>query len=153
VTIINGGKVVVTNTPDGLEASLASGVGYEVEIDGEATEAVKQLQFLLDVRLVEIAPEATKNNRTILKISSEPGTEPGSDIVQVLVNKGNINIVKKVTTPSNLPTATAQLVIGEVASSSKVPRLRSSAYNPIERIGKINKANELITLKNDRKNS
>lgn len=88
VTIINGGKVVVTNTPDGLEASLAGGVGYEVEIDGEASEAVKQLQFLLDVRLVEIAPEATKSNRTILKVSSEPGTEPGSDIVQVLVNMG-----------------------------------------------------------------
>lgn len=89
VTIINGGKVVVTNTPAGLEASLAFGVGYEVEIEGEATEAVKQLQFLLDVRLVEIAhSETKKSDRTVLKVSSEPGTEPGSDIVQVLVNMG-----------------------------------------------------------------
>jgi ABC-2 type transport system ATP-binding protein len=89
VTIINGGKVVVTNTPAGLEASLAFGVGYEVEIEGEATEAVKQLQFLLDVRLVEIAhPENKESDRTVLKVSSEPGTEPGSDIVQILVNMG-----------------------------------------------------------------
>lgn len=88
VTIINGGKVVVTNTPDSLEASLAGGVGYEVEIDGEASEAVQQLQFLLNVRSVEIAPKVKESDRTVLKISSEPGTEPGSDIVQVLVNMG-----------------------------------------------------------------
>lgn len=89
VTIINRGKVIVTNTPDGLEASLAGGVGYEIEIDGEAPEAVKQLQFLLDVRGVEIAsPRVKQSNRTLLKVSSEPGTEPGSDIVQVLVNMG-----------------------------------------------------------------
>ncbi|WP_009632020.1 ABC transporter ATP-binding protein [Synechocystis sp. PCC 7509] len=89
VTIINGGKVVVTNTPEGLEASLAGGVEYEVEIDGEATEAVQQLQFLLNVRLVEIAHSGNKqSDRPILKVSSEPGTEPGSDIVQVLVNMG-----------------------------------------------------------------
>jgi ABC-2 type transport system ATP-binding protein len=102
VTIINGGKVVVTNTPAGLEASLASGVGYEVEIDGEATEAVKQLQFLLDVRLVEIAPTENKeSDRTVLKVASEPGTEPGGDIVQVLVNMG-INVYEMRRTRASL---------------------------------------------------
>jgi len=40
---------------------------------------------------------------------------------------GKIMVKKNVNTPNNLPTATAQLVIGDVASSSKVPRLRSSA--------------------------
>ncbi len=90
VTIINHGKVVVTNTPDGLEASLAGGVGYEIEIEGEASLAVKQLQFLLDVRLVETASLQAGNTaiRPVLKVLSEPGTEPGRDIVQVLVNMG-----------------------------------------------------------------
>lgn len=86
VTIINRGKIVVTNTPDTLEAGLAEGSGYEVEIDGDAEAAKKQLQFLLDVRGVEVG--APVGERTILKIGSEPGTEPGRDIVQVLVNMG-----------------------------------------------------------------
>lgn len=87
VTIINRGKVIVTNTPDGLEASLAGGMGYEIEIDGEATEAIEQLNLLLSVRGVEIAPPGA-SDRSLLKVSSEPGTEPGRDIVQVLVNMG-----------------------------------------------------------------
>ncbi|MBW4663401.1 MAG: ABC transporter ATP-binding protein [Chroococcus sp. CMT-3BRIN-NPC107] len=87
VTIINRGKVIVTNTPDSLEASLAGGVGYEIEIEGEATEAIEQLKLLLSVRGVEVASPGA-NARSVIKVSSEPGTEPGRDIVQVLVNMG-----------------------------------------------------------------
>lgn len=86
VTIINRGKVVVTNTPASLEASLAEGSGYEVEIDGDAESAKNQLQFLLNVRGVEIATPVAE--RTVLKVVAAPGTEPGRDIVQVLVNMG-----------------------------------------------------------------
>ena len=55
-------------------------------------------------------------------------------------------VAKKVSTPSNFPVATAQFVIGEVASNSRVPCLRSSVYNPIESMGKKNSDSEPITL-------
>ena len=54
------------------------------------------------------------------------GLELDSAIASNPIN-GKIMVRKNVNTPNNLPTATAQLVIGDVASSSKVPRLRSSA--------------------------
>ena len=69
------------------------------------------------------------------------------------MNKGTIRVVKNVSTPNNLPTATAQLVTGEVANSSKVPSLRSSAYNPIENIGKINNSSHPNLSRNARINS
>ncbi len=87
VTIINRGKVVVTNTPDTLEAGLAEGSGYEVEIDGDAEAAKNQLQFLLNVREIEVGTPLAED-RTVLKVVAAPGTEPGRDIVQVLVNMG-----------------------------------------------------------------
>lgn len=87
VTIINRGKVVVTNTPDTLEAGLTEGSGYEVEIDGDAEAAKNQLQFLLNVRGVEVGTPVAEN-RPVLKVVAAPGTEPGRDIVQVLVNMG-----------------------------------------------------------------
>lgn len=95
VTIINRGKVVATNTPENLEASLAGGAGYELEIDGDAAAAQQLLQFLPGVRLVETIPflgtigDTPKNeNRAYIRVISEPGTEPGRDIVTVLVGMG-----------------------------------------------------------------
>ncbi|MBW4639328.1 MAG: ABC transporter ATP-binding protein [Gloeocapsa sp. UFS-A4-WI-NPMV-4B04] len=92
VTIINKGKIVATNTPENLEASLASGSGYELEIDGDPAAAQQVLQMLPGVRLVEsIASLAGGNlpeNRACLRVISEPGAEPGRDIVTVLVGMG-----------------------------------------------------------------
>lgn len=95
VTIINRGKVVATNTPENLEASLAGGAGYELEIDGDAAAAQQVLQLLPGVRLVESigsvgAPVDTPllENRACIRVISQPGTEPGSDIVRVLVGMG-----------------------------------------------------------------
>ncbi|PSB33970.1 ABC transporter ATP-binding protein [Chlorogloea sp. CCALA 695] len=138
VTIINGGKVVVTNTPAGLEASLASGVGYEVEIEGEAAEAVKQLQFLLDVRLVEVTHLENKERiRTVLKVSSEPGTEPGSDIVQVLVNMG-INVYEMRRTRASLEdvflVTTEEKLETPVAKEQITPTLESNEPTSVDEI-------------------
>lgn len=94
VTIINRGKVVATNTPENLEASLAGGAGYELEIEGDAVAATGQLlQLLPSVRLVESIPigadrGSTAANRACLRVVSKPGTEPGADIVTVLVGMG-----------------------------------------------------------------
>ena len=95
VTIINRGRVVATNTPENLEASLAGGSGYELEIDGNATAAQQMLQLLPGVRLVESIPSVgtygntpPSENRAWIRVISEPGTEPGSDIVTCLVGMG-----------------------------------------------------------------
>lgn len=88
VTIINRGKVVATNTPENLEASLAGGSGYELEIDGDAAAAQQVLQLVPGVRLVESPPTPLMKNRACLRVISQPGAEPGSDIVRALVEMG-----------------------------------------------------------------
>ena len=93
VTIINRGKVVAINTPENLEASLAGGAGYELEVDGNAAAAGQHLQLLPGVRLVESIPVVgayggTPENRAGIRVISEPGAEPGADIVTVLVGMG-----------------------------------------------------------------
>lgn len=96
VTIINRGKVVATNTPDNLEASLAGGTGYELEISGDATAAKEQLlQLLPSVKLVEPIStigadrsQSSDTNRACLRVVSNPGVEPGPDIVTVLIGMG-----------------------------------------------------------------
>lgn len=96
VTIINRGLIVATDTPANLEASLAGAAGYEIEIAGDAASATQQLlQLLPNVRLVESIPNTEAEqitypteNRAWLRVVSEPGTEPGPDIVAVLVGMG-----------------------------------------------------------------
>ncbi|MUL34972.1 ABC transporter ATP-binding protein [Gloeocapsopsis dulcis] len=89
VTIINQGKVVATNTPDNLEASLAGGSGYELEIEGNATAAQQQIQLLPGVRGVEpVTTTEIPAERTVLRVVSEPGIEPGKEIIAALVSMG-----------------------------------------------------------------
>lgn len=95
VAIINRGKVVATNTPENLMAQLTGGSGYELEIDGDAAAAQQLLQLLPAVRLVESIPSVgadrdipLSENRTCIRVISEPGAEPGHDIVKVLVARG-----------------------------------------------------------------
>ncbi|MBV8885685.1 MAG: ABC transporter ATP-binding protein [Chroococcidiopsidaceae cyanobacterium CP_BM_RX_35] len=93
VAIINRGEIIATNTPENLRSGM-EGSGYELEIDANAT-AAQQLQALPGVRLVEsILAVGSQNitllkeNRTCLRVISQPGTEPGRDIVSALVGMG-----------------------------------------------------------------
>ncbi|AFZ32864.1 ABC transporter ATP-binding protein [Gloeocapsa sp. BRSZ] len=88
VTIINQGKVVATNTPDNLEASLAGGSGYELEIEGNSTAAQQQIQRLPGVRVVEPVTTTEIPARAVLRVVSEPGIEPGKEIIAALVSMG-----------------------------------------------------------------
>lgn len=95
VAIINRGTVVATNTPENLMTQLTGGSGYELEIEGEATLAKQVLQNLSGVSLVESIPTAgmhhhfpLEDNRAYLRVISQPGTEPGKDIVTALVRSG-----------------------------------------------------------------
>lgn len=89
VAIINRGKVVATNTPDGLMAQLTEGSGYQLEVEGDAETALERLQLLPGVRSVELKPNPNlAENRAIIRLVSETGFEPGRDIAAALVSAG-----------------------------------------------------------------
>ncbi|BAY12079.1 ABC transporter ATP-binding protein [Calothrix sp. NIES-2098] len=93
VAIINRGKVVATNTPENLMTQLTGGSGYEIEIEGEAALAKQVLQNISGVSLVESIPAVGSHhppqaNRSYLRVISQPGTEPGKDIVTTVVRAG-----------------------------------------------------------------
>jgi ABC-2 type transport system ATP-binding protein len=88
VTIINQGKVVVTNTPDKLMSDLTLGSGYELEVEPETNNwetVLSLLRQLAGVRSVKVVdePELDKNRRKIhIVVQSEK--EPGKDIATLL---------------------------------------------------------------------
>jgi ABC-2 type transport system ATP-binding protein len=92
VAIINGGKVVATNTPENLMTQLTGGAGYEVEIEGEANLAKQVLQNVAGVSLVESIPghhlTDARDGRSYLRVISQPGKEPGRDIAATLIRAG-----------------------------------------------------------------
>ncbi|MEQ8535876.1 MAG: ABC transporter ATP-binding protein [Coleofasciculus sp. D1-CHI-01] len=89
VAIINRGKIVATNSPENLMAQLTGGAGYELEVDGDATQLQKLLQVLQGVCLVEIVPtQQLLPNRSLIRIVTVPGTDPGRDIAAVTVGAG-----------------------------------------------------------------
>ena len=93
VTIINGGKVVATNTPENLMNELTGGSGYELEIDGDISLAKQVLLNLADVNLVEPIPKTVKDSvfderRINLRVICNPNTEPGNHIAATLMRTG-----------------------------------------------------------------
>ena len=93
VAIINRGKVVATNTPANLMAQLAGGSGYEIEVDGDASQVQPLLQVIPGVCIVEVNPSkkdtaTPKSNHSSIRIITFPGTEPGRDIASVIINVG-----------------------------------------------------------------
>ncbi|MEA5553086.1 ABC transporter ATP-binding protein [Anabaena cylindrica UHCC 0172] len=87
VAIINGGRVVATNTPENLMTQLTDGSGYDLEISGEVSLAKQVLQNISNVILVESMPTSSQN-RAHLRVISQPGTEPGQNIAAALIRGG-----------------------------------------------------------------
>ena len=94
VTIINRGKIVVTNTPENLEVSLMGSSGYELEIEGDSDIVLQTLRSLSGVRLVESMPVVAqgaaplRENCSLYRVVSEPGKELGREIASALVSSG-----------------------------------------------------------------
>lgn len=89
VAIINRGRIVATNSPQNLLAQLVGGSGYELEVDGDAVELQKLLQILPGVCMVEIVPtEDLPLGRSLIRIVSASGAEPGRDIAAVTIGAG-----------------------------------------------------------------
>lgn len=90
VTIINKGQVVATGSPENLEAELATGSGYELEVEGEVEgETFGFLQTVPGVQSLEVISAANlPSNRRKLRVSCQTEMEPGREIVAALVASG-----------------------------------------------------------------
>lgn len=93
VAIINKGRVVATDTPEGLMAQLSAGSGYELEInliEKEDLEAkiIPSLKALPGVSLVEAVYGNLPEHRQKLRVISEQNREPAPEIVAALVSAG-----------------------------------------------------------------
>ena len=89
VAIINKGRIVATNKPENLMAQFVGGTNYELEVDGNATELQRLLQVLPGVGLVEIVTDHDlPPHRSLVRIVSTPGAEPGRDIAAVTIGAG-----------------------------------------------------------------
>jgi ABC-2 type transport system ATP-binding protein len=87
VAIINRGQIVATNTPENLMTQLTGGVGYELEIGGDAALARQMLENIADVSSVELMPnhQQSSDDHTCLRVILQPGTEPGKEITAALI--------------------------------------------------------------------
>jgi ABC-2 type transport system ATP-binding protein len=122
VTIINQGKVVVTNTPDNLMSELALGSGYELEVEPETSNwetVLALLRQVAGVRSVEIVdePELAKNRRRI-HITARSEKEPGKDIAKILA-KHQIGLYEMRRTRASLEDVFLQLTTEENKISEK----------------------------------
>ena len=90
VTIINQGRAIATNTPQGLQAQLESSSGYEVEIAGDFESIILLLPKIPGIIRVTSNPSSLFNNsqHRLLKISCEPILELGKDIAKLIIERG-----------------------------------------------------------------
>ena len=85
VAIINKGRVVATNTPDGLMAQLNSGSGYELDIDGDWATVQTCLQAIATVKAVEPLTTDTPE-RCKVRVVGQPDVElSGRDLAAAIV--------------------------------------------------------------------
>jgi ABC-2 type transport system ATP-binding protein len=86
LAIINRGRIVATGSLDTLVAQLTTGTGYELEVDGESTQAQQTLQQVAGVVDVQVIPEQTlPDRRCKLRVTISPGTDPGRELAVALV--------------------------------------------------------------------
>jgi ABC-2 type transport system ATP-binding protein len=89
VAIINKGRVVATNTPDRLMAQLASGAGYELELDRDLNDAQQHLQRIAGIKTIEpVAAELPQGRYKIRVVGEADGQLPGREIAEAIVQAG-----------------------------------------------------------------
>ncbi|AFY89464.1 ABC transporter ATP-binding protein [Chroococcidiopsis thermalis] len=128
VAIINRGQIIATGTPDSLEANLAGGAGYEIETEGDSAAAQQLIKMLPSVRSVE-SISTTETNRYVLRVVSQPTTEPGPDIVAVLVGMG-LKIYEMRRTRASLEDVFLELTMEEKPLESESGVGRGGFLNP-----------------------
>ena len=87
VAIINGGKVVATDTPENLMSHLTAKGGYEIEVEGDVFALEKMLNNIPGISQVEIK-DNSQNQRHTLLLTTDSHQEIGKDIAALIINQG-----------------------------------------------------------------
>jgi len=121
VAIINQGEIVATGTPEEMSNKLASGWGYEVEIEGESQEIETGLKLLAEVPGIQSLEKIKSDNesRLRLQIKCQPEMEPGKEISNTIVTAG-LGLCELRRTRASLEDVFLGLTTGEVAINSTV---------------------------------
>lgn len=89
VAILNKGRIVATNTPEGLLAQLAGGSGYELEVSGDAALLRQKLQAISGIKTIDHVDVELPADRHQVRVMGEPGTAlAGEDIAAAIVGAG-----------------------------------------------------------------
>ncbi|MGQ9873013.1 ABC transporter ATP-binding protein [Leptodesmis sp.] len=89
VAILNKGRIVATNTPEGLLAQLTRGSGYELEVAGDETMLRQTLQTIPSIQTIEPVDTELPPDRHKVRIMGETGTTlAGQEIAAAIVGAG-----------------------------------------------------------------
>ncbi|MDJ0556926.1 MAG: ABC transporter ATP-binding protein [Microcoleaceae cyanobacterium MO_207.B10] len=121
VAIINQGEIVATGTPEEMSNKLASGWGYEVEIEGEIQEIETGLKLLAEVPGIESLEQIKSDNesRLRLQIKCQREMEPGKEISNTIFTAG-LGLCELRRVRASLEDVFLGLTTGEVAKNSVV---------------------------------
>lgn len=123
VAIIKRGQVVATDKIENLMSRLTGGMAYEVEIQGDDVGLEASLGSLLDcvagVKSIELLPtEHLPEHRYKLRVTAEPGTEPGQAIAERVV-KADLGLCEMHRVQASLEDVFLELTM-EDASSKEI---------------------------------
>jgi ABC-2 type transport system ATP-binding protein len=89
VAILNKGRIVATNTPEGLLAQLTGGSGYELEVAGDATLLHEKLQAIPGIKAIDPVVAELPAGHHRVRVRGESGmTLAGQDIAAAIVGAG-----------------------------------------------------------------
>jgi ABC-2 type transport system ATP-binding protein len=89
VAILNKGRIVVTNTPEGLQAQLAGGSGYELDVEGDETLLKEKLQAIPAIHTIDSVRAELPPGRHQIRVLGQSGTTlSGQDIAAAIVRAG-----------------------------------------------------------------
>ncbi len=138
VAIINQGEIVATGSPEEMSNKLASGWGYEVEIEGETQEIETGLKLLAEVPGIESIEQVKSHNegRLRLQIKCQREMEPGKEISNTIVTTG-LGLCELRRVRASLEDVFLGLTTGEVGRNSKVEVSTNSVINDEKSQGNI----------------
>ncbi|ABG51628.1 ABC transporter related [Trichodesmium erythraeum IMS101] len=130
VAIINQGEIVATGSPEEMSNKLASGWGYEVEIEGETEDIETGLKLLAEVPGIQSIEKIKSDHesRLRLQIKSQPKMEPGKEISNTIVTAG-LGLCELRRTSASLEDVFLGLTTGEVPINSMVEISTSSVID------------------------
>lgn len=130
VAILNKGRIVATNTPEGLLAQLAGGSGYELEVSGDADLLRQKLQTIPSIKTIDQVDVELPADRHQVRVMGESGTTlAGQDIAAAIVGAGlGLHEMRRI--QASLEDVFLQLTTEESPITDEEPEATSEAPTP-----------------------